>query len=356
MSAGTSSNLTPTLPRAPQTINNNHAPQASDHSTNTAGELDAKSRLYDLPQELQDIIFEYAYPQEDDLKIIFKNTWDLGEQYNRKREGPSYVRQAFPSLKVDEWMVSKRFFKAAAKAWISAQTFHEKARGSEVFTISEAFLAQDNKLFCEFGRQAVTKIEDLKDLFLPAIALCQNLKHLKLLVDEEFFEPLDRHAKLPWEEAFTDSELSTVLGHRDIVALQRLESMSGIIDIKFEVTAFYFLDSSSKREVFTENFNRLLDFARQATCGPLSEALEPPPTLPETISSTHDTALTRINSHAQLMHAYQESMRCSTRFVNGLLVLQLFCLAQALLLASLMPSPEWASVCIVLAATVCGLV
>lgn len=357
MNAGTSTDLTPALPHAPQSFNNHHAPQLGDHSTDTVAELDAGCRLYNLPQELQDIIFEYAYPQEDDLNIVFKNTWDLDEQHNRKTEGPSYVRKPFPSPKVDEWMVSKGFFKAAAKAWMGAQTFHERARYPDVFvfTISDAFLEQENKLFCEFGTQAAAKIEFLSYMFLPAFAQCQNLKRLKVLVDERFFDSLDRHAKLPWEEVFTDAELSTVSSHCDIVTLQRLESMSGTIDIEFEVTSSHFLDSSSKREVLAENFNRLLNFARQATFGSLAEALESPPKLLETISSTHDTALTETHLNALLMHAYQESIRRSTRTMNGLLVFQLFSLAQAFLIAYLMPSPEWALFCVVLAATVCVL-
>ena len=276
-----------------------HALQVSNTSSEEVRQPITGFRLYDLPQELQDNVFEYAYPRVDDLKIAFKNTWDLDEQYNRRRKGPSYVQRAFPTLKVEAWLVSKRFFRAAAKAWMNAQTFHEKVRGTDIFTISEAFLIDNNKLFYEFGRCAVVKIFNFADDLLPAFARCQSLMHLKILVDEDLFEPLERHAKLPWEEAFTDDEISGVLNHRDLAGFHALESLPRLDGIKFEVAASRFLNSSSKRETFTNNFNLLLEWARQSK----SKSLE----VPSIVGGTHDTIVPGAHVHAQDNDAGQVS-------------------------------------------------
>lgn len=46
-------------------------------------QLSIPFRLYDLPQELQDMIFEKAYPRKRRLNLVFKEDWDRDEHYER---------------------------------------------------------------------------------------------------------------------------------------------------------------------------------------------------------------------------------------------------------------------------------
>jgi hypothetical protein len=303
--------------------------QSTSASIEMAHRSDLGFRLYDLPPELQDTIFEYAYPQCDNLKINFKKTWDLDEQYKRRRKGPNYVRRAFPSLKVETWMVSRRFFRAAAEAWMSAQAFHQQVLGSDDFTISEAFLLQDNKLFFEFGRHAVVKIENFRDDILPAVARCQNLRSLKLLVNEDLFEPLDRYVKIPWEEGITDDELSRVLSQSDVLALRKLESIPRLDHVDFDVTRSHFLNSSAKCETFTENLRRLLDLGRQ--------------------SELRSSEVPRITDHER------DRPPSLAQFTSGFHVLKFFCLTQSLLVLFLAPSLGWALVYAIVTTIACVL-
>lgn len=91
-----------------------------------ADRLSVPFRLYDLPQELQDMISEKACPRKRRLNFVFKEDWDRDEHYDRMSQAPQYMPRAFPSLKVTEWMVSKRFFRAAAKAWRGPRPFTRK--------------------------------------------------------------------------------------------------------------------------------------------------------------------------------------------------------------------------------------
>ena len=89
--------------------------------TRTMAPTDDTPRLFTIPQELQDIIFDLAYPR-DYAMFRTPKLW-LQEQKQSKRHNASYLVVPFPSVvKVDSFLVTKRFLVAAAKAWIKNQT------------------------------------------------------------------------------------------------------------------------------------------------------------------------------------------------------------------------------------------
>jgi hypothetical protein len=161
------------------------------------------------------------------------------------------------------------------------------------------------------------------------LARCQNLRSLHILVDEDLFEPLERHAKLPWEEPFTNDELSRMLSQRDILAVRKLENIPGLDHINFDVTGSHFLNSSAKCEVFNENLGRLLAIARQI----------------ELTSSEGPKIVERVRAkHAS-----------SARLTSGAFVLRFFCFTQVLLILCLAPSLGWAYAYAIVAAIACVL-
>ncbi|KAK6439869.1 hypothetical protein LTR95_003923 [Oleoguttula sp. CCFEE 5521] len=79
-------------------------------------------RPFDLPQELQDLIFAFAYTAEPTTKWIFPNEWRLREVEKRRRS-LDYVMKPFPRFKINDWLVSKRYFVGAATAQIGSATW-----------------------------------------------------------------------------------------------------------------------------------------------------------------------------------------------------------------------------------------
>lgn len=237
---------------------------ADNTHNNLTDQLSIPFRLYDLPQELEDMIFEKADSRKRRLNLVFKENWDRDEHYERMSQGPQYVTRAFPSLKVTEWMVSKRFFRAAAKVWMGAQTFHQKAGGNDDLMITEMFLLEQHGLFFEFATHATIKLEPgFRAEFLEDLAPCRTLKHIKLLTDEEVFEPVDKHAKLPWEDASTSKELSRVSELSGITGLCKLKNIRGLQTVKFKVTFSHLINSPSKHKIFADNLTRLLAIAQR---------------------------------------------------------------------------------------------
>jgi hypothetical protein len=51
--------------------------------------------LLDLPQEIQNIIFDFAYPCIDGYKLITKTEWNRRKWGRRRDRGYSYIRQPF---------------------------------------------------------------------------------------------------------------------------------------------------------------------------------------------------------------------------------------------------------------------
>jgi hypothetical protein len=175
--------------------------------------------LLNLPQELQDAIFEFAYT-ELDFKIVHKGRWELDQDHMRKATGKPKLE--FPPHKVNEWMVSKSYFKAAAKAWVAAQTSLEAIESTEPETSTPCDLfppmkswqlfgsGTDAGLFLDFGR---TFVVDLPSHFRrddsERIMRCRKMRHLICIVHTDFFPETDRG--FSWEVEFTDEELMELL-------------------------------------------------------------------------------------------------------------------------------------------------
>ncbi|KAK6439900.1 hypothetical protein LTR95_003876 [Oleoguttula sp. CCFEE 5521] len=132
-------------------------------------------QLFGLPQELQDIIFEFAYPR-DATKYRYGTTWRRSEK-NKRKEIRGYVPKPFTGHFVDRWMVSKAFFVSAARAWFTSSafdlTFHFPSRG---------FHGQNFGLFREFV--VSLKMEYSNYMRLPAS--CKSLTKLEIVIDGEW--------------------------------------------------------------------------------------------------------------------------------------------------------------------------
>ncbi|KAK5119159.1 hypothetical protein LTR85_007773 [Meristemomyces frigidus] len=97
-------------------------PGALKQTASSETESSQPCRLFALPQELQDLIFDLAYPAEPDGTFyINREDWCMAQRWLLS-PGNGYEAKPFPAPKVASLMVSKRFFVAAAKAWVRHQT------------------------------------------------------------------------------------------------------------------------------------------------------------------------------------------------------------------------------------------
>ncbi|EME39431.1 hypothetical protein DOTSEDRAFT_56819 [Dothistroma septosporum NZE10] len=88
----------------------------------TTGYVAKASRLLSLPQELQDIIFAFAFPAHESLDFLTHSQWESREKETR-RKNTDHVLRPFPAPKVDDFFVCKQYFACAARAWVTNQHF-----------------------------------------------------------------------------------------------------------------------------------------------------------------------------------------------------------------------------------------
>lgn len=116
-------------------------------------------RLFDLPQEIQDRIFTLAYPETESLSIVPKTSWESRQEHTRKL---GKVPRPF-ARKVDEGMVSKRYFRMAAKAWMTAQKLAKfsqvKLWQSALYTL----LDQKCDIFMDYAKEAHVRMFPSRD-------------------------------------------------------------------------------------------------------------------------------------------------------------------------------------------------
>ena len=90
--------------------------QQTATSSTRSGEP-AKRHLFSLPQELQDLIFDLAYPRIEGFRVMQTKDWDVIE-LKRGLADPNYVARPKPKITVSAFLVSKQFFRTAAKAYV----------------------------------------------------------------------------------------------------------------------------------------------------------------------------------------------------------------------------------------------
>ncbi|KAK4546025.1 hypothetical protein LTR36_002162 [Oleoguttula mirabilis] len=147
--------------------------------------------LFTLPQELQDIIFAYAYPKKETaVNIIFKLGWGIKQKEKKRADRANYAVQEFPA-KVKQWLVSKAYFTNAARAYMSAQEWDEGVSG---------MLGSGHGLFCQHAQSiALVSFRGLKD-----VRSYRSLKVLRIWVEDDDFDEVED--KCPWEDVFAPAD------------------------------------------------------------------------------------------------------------------------------------------------------
>ena len=218
-------------------------------------------RLFDLPQELQDAIFGFAYT-ESGTKYKYKTEWSFRETRLRKTTGKP--RADFPPHKVNEWMVSKRYFRAAVTAWMEAQTSLEFVKDHQMRVSESRFPAPTDLLgatglFFEFGRTFVIHLTgSISREGSQQIALCRRMQHLIIVVDEDFF--CETNHGYAWQVEFTDKVILESLRRANF------SLPPGILDYTlFRHRILKYAKTEEQKAVFAANMSRLEHVMRKHT-------------------------------------------------------------------------------------------
>ncbi|KAK5675847.1 hypothetical protein LTS10_011578 [Elasticomyces elasticus] len=93
----------------------------SEHTAPQSVTTAKPASLLGLPQELRDIIIEFAYPVAETITYIGHDDWHEREKARRRANGPGHASPPFKH-KVDDWTISKAFFVDAARTFVRSQS------------------------------------------------------------------------------------------------------------------------------------------------------------------------------------------------------------------------------------------
>lgn len=206
-----------------------------------------KLTLFDLPQELQDIIFDFAYPEKEGLEIITPQQWNAQEVRNRMRNSSWEIRPPPPS-KVCEFLVSKAFFGAATRAWFRNQWID--ASWPHLLDLPRSVFPTQT-LFCKLGAKVrsdgLDRYSDIHDFVA--------MKKLKVIVPVDEFKT--EGSKYPWEAMYEDDEIMSTEAYRGVAKLRGLTSFE--VEAKIE---YLFEGTEWKTQIWRANIKRFEDLAK----------------------------------------------------------------------------------------------
>lgn len=174
--------------------------------------------LFELPQEIQDMIFNLAYPPVNGFKALTKFQWEGRELTQTRNNGKTYTYRPFPSEKASEFLVSKRYFVSASRAFVSHQVFDADFMAhiirSHKHCIILPYVTKAHLPSCLPGYN-VANIAD----FLP------NLRSLTITIDHWDYEEAVPPG-FAWEDKLSSKEVLAV------VTNLRRDKVVGLKDVR----------------------------------------------------------------------------------------------------------------------------
>ena len=196
---------------------------------------------------LQDAIFALAYTIVESLCIVTKRDWEATQKTRQMLQMSSFVPTAFRPLKVNDWLVSRRYFASAARAWIGAQSSASCARlvlkGYGLWVDNVRCLSVSVSSKYDFACETT-----LKRMIFNNVGHCARLQRLELAVDAGFFSSKSP-GKNASERSFTDKDIETC------VLPWELGGLSGIPNLTLR--AYKLSYGSKSPDVLDRNVKKL---------------------------------------------------------------------------------------------------
>lgn len=194
------------------------------------------------------MIFGYAIPRLEDIKLISPFSWNYNELDNRKKHGKSYITRPFPAPLVDRFLVSRRYFLNAAKAFISDQAIESprdyyRCDSSPHYNIVMRFM--------QTARVELFSVESLCGSRAPKAPM---LKEIVIRLDEydlDCFETI-----FPWEEEFAEDHF------KFLARRHGLENLAHVKKYRFESGPFQWRKLQAERQMCYSNARKFEEYVR----------------------------------------------------------------------------------------------
>ncbi|KAK3629436.1 hypothetical protein LTR56_016507 [Elasticomyces elasticus] len=171
--------------------------------------------LLTLPQELQDAVFGLAYPSAF-VNYITRAEWKAREAKRWRDQRKNYTKRPFPPPLVDNFLISKAFFAAAASSWAANQHFDDGAD----FATGKSHVPQG--IMASYAKTIT-----IREWSSWRMSYFTGLRQLTVLMTESMFECVDDI--LVSEDVLTVQHFQKVfMGHVHFAELHKLGPLVSI--------------------------------------------------------------------------------------------------------------------------------
>ena len=221
------------------------------------------------------MIFVLAYPKIEGFKVKTKSRWERDEQERRRSNRDTFVARPFLPLKVSEFLVSKKFFVAAARSFVANQHFDESS-GCAHFSV----LGGPEGIVGQFMMKATLRSWQVKHNRMPP-----DLKFLKIIAWHDDFEVLE--PKHVWEDDLTKADF------RKVMLGSKYHLLSGLSELQLVPERCVYATTEAKKAKWQENVGKFQAFLKKYV------------TRPKDVDST-----TQLTSGERLVALYRNSRVC----------------------------------------------
>ena len=212
----------------------------------------AKQHLMTLPQEIQDVIFDFAYPVKEDFQFVTRPEWDMREMWIKKA-GTDWKTSRFPEPKAFEFIVSKAFFVTAARAYTGNQIFSELDGLYRTRSVIPLLSRESQGFAHDFITNLTIDNRSIISICWPA-----NLKSLTV----GFIMRLYSFSVVVWENDLDDDEcFALMIEHK-------LDELSGLREFNAIPSFGEYARKSSKTKACVANVARFGAFVSQYVTRP----------------------------------------------------------------------------------------
>jgi hypothetical protein len=209
-----------------------------------------KCGLFDLPQELVDMIFDFAYQKHAGGRLISLHAWHERER-DRRRAQHGYTMKPFPAPKVEEFMINKKFFTLAARTWVQQQ---------ETFMLKSDALAPHQLPLKKGIIRAYVSSWRGPSWIHEYLHSYPQLRDVGLEVSFKVFEAIE--PIFAWEVDLSEDHL------KKVARISGLSAVSGLTWLRLTAKDCKWAETPKKKQIWEQNVKKLEQYLQPIVTEP----------------------------------------------------------------------------------------